>query len=175
MGAHRLTVHSYVCPGRDEVPGAELGGLGPGDGLDDRVEGDPVPRPQGPQILLLAVGGDDRGAARAVEEGEQFVVRGRAARIPGEAAHGPHLEHGGRRDGVRPGVRRTGVAQRLAPVPDHRHVDGILADTADDGGAPFERGEPLGELIDELIAGRPACLLTGWGTWCVTRWVAHGF
>jgi hypothetical protein len=32
-------------------------------------------------------------------------------------------------------------------VPDHRLVDGILADTADDGGAPFERGEERGELI----------------------------
>ncbi|MBW8702276.1 hypothetical protein MBT84_21950 [Streptomyces sp. MBT84] len=136
VDAHRLTRHPYVHPRRDEVTGAELRPLPVRDRLDHRVERDLVPGPQRTQVLLLAVGGDDGGAAGLVEQSEQLVERLRAPRVAGEAAHRPHLEHGGRGDRVRTGVGGVGVAHHLAPVPDHRRVDRIPADARDGGGRP---------------------------------------
>jgi hypothetical protein len=135
VGAGEFAARADVRAGRDEVARPEFRGLAAGHRLDHGVEGDLVARAQGAQVLLVAVGGDDRVVARLVEQGEEFVVGGGAFRTAGEAGHGPCLEHGGRGDGVRSRVRGTGVTHGLAPVPDHRLVDGVAADPGG-GGRP---------------------------------------
>ena len=128
-----LAVRVDVHPRGDEVPGPQLRRLALRHRFDHRVEGDPVTGPQRPQILLLAVGGDDGGVSGAVQQSGQLVVRPRAVGVAGEAAHRPGLEHGRRSDGVRPLVGGVGVTHGLAPVPDHRLVDRVLAHTGGRG------------------------------------------
>ena len=131
MRAGELAVGQDVHPRGDEVPGPQLGGLAFRHRLDHRVVADPVARPQVTDVLLLAVRRDHRGVSGAVEQVEQLVVgRGaaRAVAVPREATHRPCLKHRRRRYGVRPRVGGMGVAHRLAPVPDHRRVDQVLAD-----------------------------------------------
>lgn len=147
---HGLAVRPHVHPGRHEVAGAELGRLARGDRLDHCVEGDGVPGAQRAQVLLLAVGGDHRGAPRAVQEREELVVGAGAVAVSGEAAHRPDLQHGGRGDRVRAGVGGIGVTHRLAPMTDHRFVHEVLGAASGGGGAPFE-------VFQQRV--EPGCLL----------------
>src|SRR5262249_56281525 len=72
------------------------GRLRGGDVLEWRRTVEPVAEPQVADVLLLAVGGDDRGVAGRVELADRS--RGEVARRPPrETRHRPRIQHGGRR------------------------------------------------------------------------------
>ena len=147
-----------VEPGRDEAPGAQAGPLGVRDRLDHRAHQHPVPDHQGTPVVLLAVGGHDRGQPFLVEQAHHRLV-GPAPRDgalgPGllekqrrtQTPHDPGLQHGGRGDRlvvaggacrVVGDVHRVVVAHRLDPVPDHRHVDRVGRQARRTGRLPDE-------------------------------------
>ncbi len=140
-------------------PMPEPGLLLPRDRVDHRRHLEPVPGHQRTLVVLVAVGGHDRGEPGPVQEGRDLVV-GRARRLPAGAAggvfvqagpqppHDPGLQHGRRCDHARepggPGgvgvdVDRVEVPHRLHPVLDHGLVDGLgptggrSRDLADEG------------------------------------------
>jgi len=123
---------------------------------------------QGAVVVLVAVGGDDRGEALVVEQDHHLLVRPaplRGALGPSllgqqrraQAAHDPGLQH--RRGSDDPGeprracrvlvhVDRVEIVHRLDPVADHRLVHRIGSDhlvarrLADEGLQPVLVGRP---------------------------------
>ena len=157
-----------VEPGGDEAPRAQPRALGIRDRLDDGAHQEPVADHQGAVVVLLAVGGDDRGEALVIEQGHHLLVRPaplRGALGPGllgqqrgaQAAHDPGLQHGGRGDelvvsrGARRlvgHVHRVVIAHRLDPVPDHRDVHRVGRQVRRTGRLPDQRGQ-LGAVVRE--------------------------
>ena len=157
-----------VEPGGDEAPGAQPGPLGVRDRLNDRAHQQPVPDHQRAAVVLLAVGGDDRGQALVVEQGHHLLVGPAPLLGPlgagllgqqrgAQAPHDPGLQHGGRGDqlvvagGARRvvgHVHRVVVAHRLDPVPDHRHVHRVGRQVRRAGRLPDQRGQ-LGAVVRE--------------------------
>ena len=76
-----------VEPGGDEAPRAQPGALRIRDRLDDGAHQQPVADHQGPVVVLLAVGGDDRGQALVIEQGHHLLVR--PAPLPRRPGPGP--------------------------------------------------------------------------------------
>ena len=157
-----------VEPGGDEAPGAQPGPLGVRDRLNDRAHQQPVADHQGTVVVLLAVGGDDRGQALVIEQVHHLLVGPAplaAALGPGllgeqrgaQAPHDPGLQHGGRGDelvvprGARRlvgHVHRVVIAHGLDPVPDHRHVHRVGRQARRTGHLPDQRGQ-LGTVVRE--------------------------
>ena len=157
-----------VEAGGDEAPRAQSGALRIRDRLNDGAHQQPVADHQGAVVVLLAVGGDDRGQALVIEQGHHLLVRPaplRGALGPGllgqqrgaQAAHDPGLQHGGRGDelvvsrGARRlvgHVHRVVIAHRLDPVPDHRDVHRVGRQVRRTGRLPDQRGQ-LGAVVRE--------------------------
>ena len=138
--------------------------------LDHRRQREPVARAQLAEVLLLAVGGDDRREAVRVEQCEQLAVLvARIRRRAAEAVHDPRLDHRRRGDqaavdrcrrGVGVVVHDELVADRLAPVADHRLVDGVGSGEGRPGLDPLERLQ-LGEEVTHVRCGH-----RGWRAMC---------
>ncbi len=180
----RLGAHVPGAPGGDEPAFAERGPLRPGHPFQAGAHRELLAGAQVPVVLLLAVGGDDRGETGLVEYRRHQVQRiaGLAARAVRrvQAAHGPDLCHRRRRDEaavrrlgreLRVGVDRAGVADRLSPVADHRQVHRVAGQA---GAALAGGGDPRGGRPDRGISieggHAPAPLIWAPAAGRVRRW-----
>ena len=133
---HRLVAGVPDVPGRNEPALAEGRPLGAGHVGQLGSQREQLAVPQIAVVGLIAVRGHHGGEPGRVERGHHLAQRvGSAVTRRGlQPRHGPDLDHCRRRDqsavrgsgrvtGV--GVQRAGVADRVSPVADRRHVHRI--------------------------------------------------
>ena len=142
-------------PGGDEVPGTQRRLLLLRYALDHGRGRHAVAHSEVPVVLLLAVRRDNGGEACLVEDAKQIRHRRTGARTRvrrDHAAHDPGLEHRGRGDQLavgRPGgsvgihVDGIAVADRVAPVADHRRVHLVAGDDGLAGELALELAKPI--------------------------------